>query len=143
MVVFRPVSAGWKRPAAQSVLWLIEALDAMISPWCLTPVDIESPLFSLIRQALVPAGCIVLIAYFAYHPSEQEHGLRAAPVSEAPTRQPSLTPTNLREQRETLEHRVALLSPNHVDPDYADELVRRHLGLVHPDEDIIMLNPNR
>lgn len=115
----------------------------MISPWCLTPVDIESPLFSLIRQALVPAGCIVLIAYFAYHTFQGEHGLRAASVYEAQIRELSLTAKKVREQRETLEHRVALLSPNHVDPDYADELVRRHLGLVHPDEDIIMLNPRR
>lgn len=106
-------------------------------------MDIESPLFYLVRQALVPAGCIVAIAYFTYHTFQGEHGLRASSVYESQIRELSLTAQKVRAQRETLEHRVALLSPHHVDPDYADELVRRHLGLAHPDEDVIMLNPSR
>ena len=91
----------------------------------------------------MPAGCIVAIAYFAYHTFQGEHGLGASSVYESQIRELSVVAKKVRDQRETLEHRVALLSPNHVDPDYADELVRRHLGLAHPDEDVIMLEPNR
>ena len=36
-----------------------------------------------------------------------------------------------------LELHVNLLSSNHVDPDYLDELVRSELGFTHPDEIII------
>ncbi len=42
--------------------------------------------------------------------------------------------------REDLDLHVSLLSKNHVDPDYLDELVRRDLGFTHPDEIVI---PNK
>ena len=91
----------------------------------------------------MPAGCIVAISYFAFHTYQGEHGLRAYSVYDSQIRELSLAAQKVRDQRESLEHRVALLSPNNVDPDYADELVRRHLGLAHPDEDVIMLHPDR
>lgn len=83
------------------------------------------------------------ISYFAFHTFQGEHGLRAYSVYDSQIRELSLAAQKVRDQRESLEHRVALLSPNNVDPDYADELVRRHLGLAHPDEDVIMLHPDR
>lgn len=83
------------------------------------------------------------IAYFAYHTFQGEHGLRAASVYDAQIRELSVLAQKVRSEREMLEHRVALLAPNQVDPDYAEELVRRHLGLAHPDEDVIMLTPER
>ncbi|MBS0483361.1 MAG: septum formation initiator family protein [Proteobacteria bacterium] len=43
-------------------------------------------------------------------------------------------------QRNELRNRVALLNPDHVDPDMAGELVRRNLNVVHPDEMVMMLN---
>jgi len=39
-----------------------------------------------------------------------------------------------------LKHRSDLLDPRKADPDMADELVRKKLGLVRPDEVIIPLN---
>jgi cell division protein FtsB len=39
-------------------------------------------------------------------------------------------------ERAKLDHRVHLLGPR-VDPDYADELIRRETGQVRPDEYII------
>ena len=38
-----------------------------------------------------------------------------------------------------LENLVALLDPNHVDPDLSTELLRRDLNVAHPDEYIIEL----
>lgn len=46
----------------------------------------------------------------------------------------------LSEERDELRNRVALLHPNHVDPDLAGELIRRNLNVVHPDEVVIKLN---
>ncbi|MEE4539271.1 MAG: septum formation initiator family protein [Erythrobacter sp.] len=45
----------------------------------------------------------------------------------------------LREKRDALENRVALLDPEGADPDLATELVRRELGVIHPDEIVITL----
>jgi hypothetical protein len=39
-----------------------------------------------------------------------------------------------------LKHRSQLLDPRRADPDMADELVRRDLGLVRPDEVVVPLN---
>ena len=46
----------------------------------------------------------------------------------------------LQEDRAVLANRVALLDPDNVDPDLADELVRRDLGVAHRDELLIDLD---
>ncbi|MGB3166399.1 MAG: septum formation initiator [Alteraurantiacibacter sp.] len=46
----------------------------------------------------------------------------------------------LGEERDVLANRVHLLDPNHVDPDFADELVRRDLGVAHRDEVLVDLS---
>lgn len=101
----------------------------------------DNDLTALLKRALVPAGCVVAIAYFGYHTLQGQNGLRAYGAYEAQIADLSNDAAKLRQQRQTLEHRLALLSPDRVDPDYADELVRRHLGLADPNEDIILLDP--
>jgi cell division protein FtsB len=49
----------------------------------------------------------------------------------------------LKAERDELVNRVALLDPDHVDPDLATELVRRNLNVAHPDEYVIELEPER
>jgi cell division protein FtsB len=39
-----------------------------------------------------------------------------------------------------LKNQVSLLNPNHADPDLSDELVRKELGVAHPDDYIVPLN---
>ena len=46
----------------------------------------------------------------------------------------------LRVQRDELKNRVALLDPNHVDPDMAGQLLRAQLNVVHPDDMVMLLN---
>ena len=46
----------------------------------------------------------------------------------------------LRREQAQLEHRSQLLDPRKADPDMADELVRKDLGLVRPDEVIVPLD---
>ena len=43
-------------------------------------------------------------------------------------------------QRDEIKNRVALLDPNHVDPDLSGQLLRSQLNVVHPDEMVMMLN---
>lgn len=45
----------------------------------------------------------------------------------------------LKAERDELTNIVALLDPDHVDPDLAGELVRKNLNVVHPDEVVITL----
>jgi|TARA_B100001057_G_scaffold313813_1_gene313947 cell division protein FtsB len=45
----------------------------------------------------------------------------------------------LEAEREALENRVALLHPDHADPDMVGELLRSQLNVVHPDEVVIKL----
>ncbi|WP_233548184.1 FtsB family cell division protein [Aurantiacibacter zhengii] len=47
----------------------------------------------------------------------------------------------LEERKAELANRVALLDPNNVDPDYAAELVRGNLNVIHPDEYVVELEP--
>ena len=42
-------------------------------------------------------------------------------------------------QRETLKNRVKLLDPDHANPDMVDEMTRKELNVVHPDEVIVPL----
>lgn len=48
----------------------------------------------------------------------------------------------LEQERADLKNRVALLDPEHVDPDIAGQLIRRDLNVVHPDEYIYELKQN-
>jgi cell division protein FtsB len=42
-------------------------------------------------------------------------------------------------ERARLANRVRLLDPHHVDPDIADEIIRRELNVAHPEEVIVPL----
>lgn len=46
----------------------------------------------------------------------------------------------LAERRDALANRVELLDPEAADPDFAGELVRRNLGVMHADEVVITLD---
>ena len=46
----------------------------------------------------------------------------------------------LTEKRNALKNRVNLLDPNGADPDLVGELVRKDLGVIHPDEIVVTLD---
>ena len=93
----------------------------------------------LIRRAMGPALALIVIGTFAGHAIAGPNGLFAwgGYHRDLQTRQAELA--KLDEVRAQLRHRSALLDPRKADPDMADELVRRDLGLVRPDEVIIPL----
>lgn len=47
----------------------------------------------------------------------------------------------LSHERDELRLQVDALNPNHADPDFVGELIRRDLNVVHPDEVVILLKP--
>lgn len=49
----------------------------------------------------------------------------------------------LQAERDELRNRVALLNPDHADPDLVTELLRQNLNVAHPDEYVLELDQQR
>jgi cell division protein FtsB len=94
----------------------------------------------MVRSAIGPAIALFVIAYFAGAAIFGTNGLMslAGYRQQRAAHMDSLSA--LKARRDQLAHRVSLLDPHHVDPDLADELVRRHTGQVRPDEVIVPTN---
>ena len=91
---------------------------------------------SLIRSAAAPALALLVIANFAGYALFGANGLFALGDYRRALVQRSAELQTVQAERDRLAHRVHLLGPK-VDPDYADELIRRETGQVRPDEFII------
>ena len=87
----------------------------------------------LIRRAALPALALVIIGTFAGHAVAGPNGLLALGGYHRDMQQRKVELAQLEAQRDQLKHRSALLDPRKADPDMADELVRRDLGLIRPD----------
>ena len=85
----------------------------------------------------LPGAGALVIAYFLGAAIAGENGVLAWGDYRRAKVQESAHLAQLEAERARLAHRAQLLDPAHVDPDLADELVRRDLGVVRPDEVII------
>lgn len=92
---------------------------------------------SLIKAAIAPAVAILVIAHFAGFALFGPNGVLAWGDYKQQVDRKSAELEHIEAKRAELMHRVALLNPHKVDPDYADELVRRETGQIRPDEVII------
>lgn len=93
----------------------------------------------LIRRAAAPALALTIVGTFAGHAIAGPNGLLAWGGYNRDLEERRAELAQLQEERERLRHRSALLDPRKADPDIAEELVRRDLGLVRPDEVIVPL----
>lgn len=98
-------------------------------------------LLDLMKRAALPALCLLIILYFGTHALFGTSGYLA--LDDIRSERASLNSRKLilEKRRAALERDIALLDPKGADPDFADELVRRHLGVIRPDEVIVPLNP--
>lgn len=94
-------------------------------------------LILLLRRAALPAACIGIVGYFGFHAVAGPTGVMAWRDYRAERVQVEAEAAQLKEAKAALERQVALLDPRRVDPDYADELVRKNLGVVRPDEIVV------
>jgi cell division protein FtsB len=94
----------------------------------------------LIRRAAVPALALIVVGTFAGHAVAGPNGLLAWGGYHRALLARQAELAQLERQRAQLRHHSALLDPRKADPDMADELVRKDLGLVRPDEVIVPLN---
>jgi cell division protein FtsB len=97
-------------------------------------------IFELIRRAAFPALALIIVGTFAGHAIAGPNGILAWGGYHRALEQRQAELAQLQQERAELKHRSDLLNPNKADPDMAEELVRKDLGLVRPDEVIVPLN---
>src|SRR3712207_6980458 len=93
----------------------------------------------LMRRAAMPALALIVVGNFAGHAVAGPNGLLAWGGYHRDLQSKQVELAKLELERKQLKHRSALLDPRKADPDMADELVRKDLGLVRPDEVIVPL----
>ncbi|MFN3944039.1 MAG: FtsB family cell division protein [Allosphingosinicella sp.] len=99
----------------------------------------RSPLH-LIKRAALPAVALLVIVNFAGYAIAGENGVLSLGEYRHAKAEKAMVLVALEEERARLSHRAELLDPQRADPDLAEELVRRELGLVRPDEVIIEID---
>ena len=103
-------------------------------------MNYQAALKNYVRRAALLAVCILLIVYFVSHAITGPTGVFAWKdyrVQRADLLQQASASA---EARAALDRQVKLLDPRRVDPDLADELVRKNLNVVKPDEVIVRLD---
>ena len=93
----------------------------------------------MIRRAIAPALALIVVGNFAGYAVAGPNGLLAWGGYHRDLQERKTELAALEADLQRLRHRSALLDPQKVDPDIADELARRDLGLIRPDEVIIPL----
>ncbi len=93
----------------------------------------------LIKRAALPAVGLLIIANFVGYAVIGENGVLSWGDYRRASAEKAVQLAELRAERARLEHRARLLDPRNADPDLVDELVRRELGLIRPDEVTIEL----
>ena len=94
----------------------------------------------MIRRAALPALMLIIIGSFAGHAVAGPNGLLAwgGYHRDLAARRAELA--TLQGERDRLKHRSALLNPKSADPDLGEEMIRKDLGLIRPDEVIVPLD---
>jgi cell division protein FtsB len=94
----------------------------------------------LIRRAAWPALALIIVGTFAGHAVAGPNGILAWGSYHHALQQRQGELRQIEREQAALKHRSDLLDPRKADPDMADELVRKDLGLVRPDEVIVPLD---
>ena len=90
-----------------------------------------------LRYAVGPVLGIGIFGYFAYHAIEGERGLFAYLRLQDRIAEVEQARQEVAAVRAEMERRVALLRPDHTDPDMLDERSRLMLNLAQPDEVVV------
>ena len=90
-----------------------------------------------LRPIIGPVVGVSLIAYFAYHAIQGDHGIFARDNLKGEVAQAQATLGTLQTQRSEMEKRAALIDPKQVDLDMLDERARAMLNVAKPDEVVI------
>jgi cell division protein FtsB len=94
---------------------------------------------SMIRRAAWPALALIIIGTFGGHAIAGPNGLFAWSGYHQDLQKRRAELAELKAEKARLKHRSALLDPRSADPDLGEEMIRKDLGLVRPDEVILPL----
>jgi cell division protein FtsB len=94
----------------------------------------------MLGSAATPALALIVVAFFGGYALFGANGVLAGFEYRQMLDKRQAELALLQKERAEVANRVALLDPKKANPDLVDELVRRELGLAHPDEVIIPLN---
>ena len=89
----------------------------------------------------VTVGCLVMLGYFAWHAWQGPRGFAhrdglAIKLSELQSASAMIVKT-----RTSLESKVALMRPDHVDPDLLEELARSQLDMAGANDLVVRVRP--
>jgi cell division protein FtsB len=88
----------------------------------------------------VTVVCLAVLGYFAWHADRGPRGFPYRDRLAAEVQDLEAKAAAVAAQRDALEHRVALLRPDTIDPDMLDELARNRLEMAAPGELVIFQN---
>ena len=100
---------------------------------------VRSP-WALMKRAALPALGVLIIANFVGYAVIGDNGILSWGDYRRAKAERAVQLSQLETERARLAQRARLLDPRNVDPDLADEMIRRDLGLVRPDEVIIEMD---
>ncbi len=89
------------------------------------------------RKILRSLAMVTVGFYLAFHALQGNQGVYALVVKSGQRDYLEKQLAEAKEQRRKLEHRVALLRAESLDPDLLDEQARRNLGYAAPDEIVL------
>jgi cell division protein FtsB len=95
----------------------------------------------IIKRAFWPAVALLIIANFLGYAVVGANGILSWGDYRRQKETRLVELASLHQEQTKLAHRVRLLDPRNADPDYSEEMVRRQLGLIGPNEVIVQL-PN-
>lgn len=96
----------------------------------------------LIRERTVNAAALAVLLVIGASALFGSSGVLAWGENAALLEQHMARIAALEVERDAMRNRVDLLASDNVDPDFASELVRGNLNVVHPDEYVIELDGN-
>ncbi len=96
--------------------------------------------FLTIRRAALPALAVLIIANFLGYAIVGANGILSWGDYRRQKEEKLVELAQLNGEKLRLAHRAQLLDPARADPDLVDEMVRKELGVVRPDEVVIPLD---
>lgn len=90
-----------------------------------------------LKPLIGPLVGLGAVAYFAYHTVEGDRGVLAYVRLKNEILEAEMQLAKVTTERQSLEHRVLLLRPDHLDPDMLEERARAMLNMGRDDEVVI------
>jgi cell division protein FtsB len=100
------------------------------------PTRVKRP--SVLIKLSIAAGLVAFQGYLAYHVLTGAFGIESQQEMLAEMEVLKARQASLQIEIDAYRHRIALFNPNKLDPDILTERARVLLGLVHPDDLLIV-----